>query len=572
MPALPMARAAFAINWHHSCWQPTSIFRYSQDPLRTSTPPKPPGITRRELLSLVGKAAGGTAMYHAMSTLGFASPSSYEGPLKLEGAPPGQSILVLGAGIAGLVAAYELRKAGYRVKVLDYNSRAGGRAWTLRGGDEYTELGGHKQVCQFDPGLYLNPGPWRIPHHHYGVLDYAKRLGVALEPFMMVNYNAYLHSSSSYQGAPQRFGAVQADFHGHVAELLGKAVHQHGMDEAVKPEDQERLLEALREWGALDSDFRYRASPESAKRRGYEIPPGGGLMPAPVPSQPLVLDDILRGNLWRHLTAGNDYEYQTAIFQPVGGMDRIVMALYREVQDLVQLNSKVTQIDQSERGVTVTWEPSKGGAAQQLSADWCVCTIPLSILSQIEVSAQRPMLDAIHAVPYGPSVKVGLQFSRRFWEQDEQIYGGISFTDLPIQLVSYPSTGYGQAGKGVMLGGYMFGTNAYEFTAMAPADRVRMAVEYGTQLHPQYRKEFENGIAVGWHRVPWTQGCFGDWSDSNRAKHYDNLCAVDGRLVLAGEHASRIPAWQEGAVLSSLDAITRLHQVIRARAGSKGVA
>ena len=47
-----------------------------------------------------------------------------------------------------------------------------------------------------------------------------------------------------------------------------------------------------------------------------------------------------------------------------------------------------------------------------------------------------------------------------------------------------------------------------------------------------------------------------------RATHYKNLCAIDGRIVLAGEHASYIPAWQEGAILSSLDAITRLHRRI----------
>ena len=88
---------------------------------------------------------------------------------------------------------------------------------------------------------------------------------------------------------------------------------------------------------------------------------------------------------------------------------------------------------------------------------------------------------------------------------------------------------------------------------------MRRAVEWGAQIHPQYRAEFETGIAVGWHRVPWTLGCYGQWSPAARAEHYDNLCALDGRIMLAGEHASYIPAWQEGAVLSALDAITRLH-------------
>jgi monoamine oxidase len=194
-------------------------------------------------------------------------------------------------------------------------------------------------------------------------------------------------------------------------------------------------------------------------------------------------------------------------------------------------------------------------------ADWCICTIPLSVLSQIPIDVGAPMKAAIDAVPYVASVKIGLQFKRRFWEEDEAIYGGISYTDLPIRQISYPSTGFNRGGRGVLLGAYLFeGANAFEFTSMAPADRVAKAVELGSRLHPQYKTEFENGIAVAWHRVPFTLGCAGNWTDQARAQHYDNLCQIDGRIVLAGEHASYIPAWQEGAILSSLDAISRLHQ------------
>ena len=524
-------------------------------------------FSRRDLLAMVGKVAGGSAMYHAMTSLGFAQASPYAGPVRLEGAPKGATILVLGAGVAGLVAAYELRNAGYQVKVFEYNNRAGGRAWTLRGGDEYTELGSYTQRCEFDKGLYINPGPWRIPYHHYGILDYAKRLNVPLEPFMQVNYNAYLHSKNAYGGVPQRFRHIHADFQGHVSELLSKAVNKNQLDRAMTREDQEILREALKTWGALDKNYRYTAGAESSNRRGYDMLPGGGLMPSPVPSKPLALKELIKSGFWRHLAEGNDQSHHSAIFQPVGGMDQIAQAIYREVASLVQFNAKVTKIEQGERGVTVTYtDAGSTGSVQQAKADWCVCTIPLSILSQIDVNVAVPMLDAIQAVPYEASVKVGLQFKRRFWEQDDLIYGGISYTDLPISMVSYPSTGFGNPGKGVMLGGYIWGPNAYEFTSLEPKERVRLAVHYGSKIHPQYLQEFETGVSVGWHRVPFTNGCFGNWSDAARAKHYKNLCQIDGRIVLAGEHASLIPAWQEGAVLSALDAITRLHAKIKSKA------
>src|SRR6201987_1389662 len=121
-------------------------------------------VRRRDLLSLIGAMAGSAAMYHAMTSLGFASESPYSGPVRLDGDPKGASVLVLGAGLAGMSAALELRKAGYKVQVLEFNDRAGGRNWTLRGGDSFAELGGATQTCEFESGLYINPGPWRIPY------------------------------------------------------------------------------------------------------------------------------------------------------------------------------------------------------------------------------------------------------------------------------------------------------------------------------------------------------------------------------------------------------------------------
>jgi monoamine oxidase len=524
------------------------------------------GMRRRDLLTLIGTAAGGAAMYQAMASLGLAAESTYAGPIKLDGDPKGASVLILGAGLAGMVAALELRKAGYRVQVLEYANRAGGRCWTLRGGDTYTELGGETQHCAFAGGLYLNPGPWRIPYHHHALLDYCRRLNVALEPFIQVNTNAYLHARNAYGGKPQRYRHVQADFNGYVAELLAKAVSQRKLDEMVTREDQEILLEALRSLGGLEDDYSYRSGTRSSNRRGFDKDPGGGLNGAPMPSEPLKPADLLKSRLWSALATGSNYEFQTTLFQPVGGMDMIARAFAREVGDLIRFNARVKAIHQSERGVEVAYEDtSDPGRPLTATADWCLCTIPLSILSQIDLSVGAPMQNAIDAVPYAPALKVGLQFRRRFWEQDDGIYGGISYTDLPIRLIGYPCTGYGDGGKAVLLGAYnIFGVYAYEFAAMSPAERVAKAVADGAQIHPQYQSEFENGIAVAWHRHPGVLGCSGAWTEAKRKEHYANLCALDGRILLAGEHASYLPGWQEGALLSSLNAIGRLHRRVLA--------
>src|SRR5258708_35162537 len=128
-------------------------------------------MRRRDLLALIGTAAGGAVMYRAMSSMGLAAESTYTGPIRLEGDPKGASVLILGAGLAGMVAALELRRAGYRVQVLEYNNRAGGRCWSLRGGDTYTELGGSTPHLEIHPRPFFQPRPLRHSHHHPAVLD-----------------------------------------------------------------------------------------------------------------------------------------------------------------------------------------------------------------------------------------------------------------------------------------------------------------------------------------------------------------------------------------------------------------
>src|SRR5882762_2131809 len=339
-------------------------------------------VSRRDLLSVIGAVSGSAAMYHAMTSLGFASDSGYEGPIKLDGDPKGAAVLILGAGLAGMTAALELRKAGYKVQILEFNNRPGGRSWTLRGGDSFTELGGFKQTCEFEPGLYFNPGPWRIPYHHRALLDYCKRLGVALEPFIQLNHNALLHASNAFAGKPQRIRDIKADFQGHVSELLAKVTRQSKLDEPVSVEDREILLQALRSWGALDKNYAYKANLISADYRGYAKDPGGGLGAAPITGEPINLSDILKSRLWSSLRNFALHQFQTTMFQPVGGMDMIGKAFAREVGDLIQYDAKVTRIQQGGAGVTVSYVNSRTPSTPQTAkADWCVCTIPLSILS-----------------------------------------------------------------------------------------------------------------------------------------------------------------------------------------------
>ncbi|MBU0554748.1 MAG: flavin monoamine oxidase family protein [Alphaproteobacteria bacterium] len=517
--------------------------------------------TRRDLLAMIGKAGGAIAMYQAMTAFGHAAETQFTGPPKLSGAPKGAKVLVLGAGLAGMLAAYELRKAGYAVQILEYQNRPGGRNYSIRGGDKVVEVGGATQTCEFQPGNYVNPGPWRIPHHHRTLLHYTKAFGVELEPFIQLNHNAWVHNSKAFGGKPQRYKELAVDYKGHVSELLGKSLNAGALDDKVTKEDKERLVQALRDWGLLDSNLNYTGGLRVSGQRGYDQPPGGGVNGAPTPSKINSLSDVLDSRVWQQMSFFFTNVMQTTMFQPKGGIDMIGKGFAKQLPGLITYNAKVTKVAQSDSGVTVSWQDLTTNAMNEAKADYCVCTIPLGVLNQLELQASAPLKAAIAAVPYSNSVKMGLEMRSRFWEEKDAIYGGHSFTDQQISLISYPNYDFFGDKPAVLLGAFAGGAAGYALAGMTPEQRIEAALKQGSVFHPEdYRKEFMNGVSLAWSRTPWIMGCCATWSEASRAQHYQNLVAMDGRVVLAGEHASFYGCWMEGALLSALDAIERLHK------------
>lgn len=521
--------------------------------------------TRRQLLKAIGYAGGSAALYNSMTTLGHAAESQFSGPPVLSGGGHGKSVLVLGAGLAGLLAAHELKKAGYQVQIIEFQNRAGGRSWTLYGGDSYKELGSDTQKVEFQAGNYFNPGPWRIPHHHQTLLHYCRQFGVKLEPFLQHNHNAYVQSTGAFGGKPRRYREIAADFDGNISELLGKAADKGALDGEISQEDIDRLREALRGRGVLDANMRYTSNVRVSHHRGFDRPPGGGRDGAPIPSALTnSLHDILNPLFWRVMSLYTELDMQTTMFQPVGGMAMIAEGFAKQVRELITYNAKVIKIAQDDRRVQVTYSDTVSGAVQFAAADYCVCTIPLGVLGQIETQVTPELNAAIKAVSYSGQLKVALEMRRRFWEEDDDIYGGHSFTDQDINTVSYPNTGMFGSGPAVLLGAYAHDGGSWRMAGMSPKARIEAALTQGSVFHPaSYRKEFMNGVSVGWTRVPWTLGGCAIWPEEIRKKHYKTLVALDRRVVLAGEHASYLGCWMEGALLSSIDAITQLHQKVQ---------
>ena len=154
-----------------------------------------------------------------------------------------RTVLILGAGISGLVAAYELGRAGYQCTVLEASHRAGGRNLTLRHGDKVDELG-NPQTCPFDddPDLYLNAGPARIPSTHERLLDYCREFDVALTPFVNDNHNAWVQDDAMFGGKPVRNREYVTDARGFMSELLAKGLAAHKIDAPLDAADTDRLI------------------------------------------------------------------------------------------------------------------------------------------------------------------------------------------------------------------------------------------------------------------------------------------------------------------------------------------
>src|SRR6266852_8477861 len=187
--------------------------------------------TRRDFLRQVGNVGGYRATYLTMQAMGLMSTAAMAEPLTLQkGEAHGTKVVILGAGVAGLSAAYELAKAGYDCTVLEARDRVGGRNWTIRRGAKLDMTDGSRQVCEFDSDLYWNAGPARLPSHHQAVLGYCQELGVALEVEINTSRGALLLNPAANGGKPVEMRQAHNDTRGAISELPGKAVRRGALD------------------------------------------------------------------------------------------------------------------------------------------------------------------------------------------------------------------------------------------------------------------------------------------------------------------------------------------------------
>jgi monoamine oxidase len=510
-------------------------------------------ITRRKFLQHSSRMAGGA--YPAMVALGMLPQAAAYG-FHLPGLSKSEHIIILGAGLAGLTAAYELQKLGYKCTILEARNRAGGRCWSVRKGSVNTETGQPEQQARFDEGLYFNAGPSRIPHHHQLTMQYCKELNVPLQVYNNVNESAYYFSEGKgpLSNKKVRVREVHNDVRGHLSELLAKAVDKQAVDTALTKEDAQKVVEYLRAEGGLDIDKLYKAS----ARRGYIESPGYGEKAGNI-ADPHTLSAIVGSGLLDpdfYNVAEYTYELQMTMFQAVGGMDMISKALEKKLATPVQLNAVVTAVHNTEKGVTVKYKTAAG--EKSIQGDSCICTIPLPVLSNIDHNFGSDVSRTIDYATYIKTGKIGLQFKRRFWEEDEQIYGGITHTNNELTQLFYPSNDY-MGKKGVLIGYYNFNEKAKQTGELSFAQREQLALQKGRLIHPQYDQDFENAFSVSWHKTQYNLGGWALYSGEERQTLYKALLKPDKQVYFAGEHTTYLNSWMAGAFESARQTVKALH-------------
>jgi len=522
------------------------------------------GISRRDFLARVGQAGGFSAAFVAMQGLGLMPARALPAP-RLNIAPgsgKGIKVAILGGGIAGLVAAYEMKALGFDCTVLEARHRPGGRSWTVRPGDSVAFTDGSVQHCNWEPGHYQNFGPARLPSIHTTMLGYCRKFGVAMEVEVNSSRSAMLQNDAANGGKPVVQRQAVNDTRGHVSELLSKCIAKGALNDNLTAEDRDRMMSFLRMYGPLDKAGKYTGS----DRAGYKVKAGAGNQLGTL-SSPIDMHTLLDENFWNDILFEETFDMQATMFQPVGGMDRIAYAFAKQLGDTLHFGAEVKEIRKTSTGARIIY--TEAGAQKSLVADYCLCGMPLQILKKIPNDFSAPVKNIIEQCTYAHAFKIAWQ-SRRFWEQDYNIYGGLEFVSDGLSPVWLPSGGM-FSDRGVLVSGYGFDSNrAFEkLTLQQKFEASRASIE---KLHPGHGKELEKPLYVNWGLVPFNEGSWvnnyvpGDNAYTDKGSPaYETLIAPDGPIYFVGDHVSHILGWQEGAALSSLRAIQMIGEREQAR-------
>jgi monoamine oxidase len=476
-------------------------------------------MNRRDFLKQISLAAA------ALSTNSLKVLARLDDRLERRGDP--KRVIVVGAGLAGLAAAYELVQAGHAVTILEARTRAGGRVYTLRE--------------PFSDGLYAEAGAIAVSDQDDWTLRYIKLFDLPLDSFPRRDLATifYIRGKRIEVKRGQRIqwpldltpeekelgvSGMREKYIGSVLKEMHTPAGPDWLPDSLKKYDQMTFSEFLRKQGA---------SPDAVAllRLGYYDLWGDGIDTVSALSQ--LRDLAVRRNV-KHT------------FSIKGGNDLLPKAFAARLTDKIRYGAPVVRIEHHAQSVRVVY--LQAGAHQAITADHLVCAVPFSALKHIDIAPRfSPEKErAIEQLPYTSVARVFVQTRKRFW-LDEGLTGH-ALTDLPImQIEDRTST---QPGARGILEAHMAGPQARRVTAMKGSERVSFALEHMEKIHPAIRENFEGGTSKCWDEDEWARGAYSWFKPGQVISLLPHIARPEGRVHFAGEHASAWPGSMQGALES----------------------
>ncbi|MCA1058864.1 flavin monoamine oxidase family protein [Rossellomorea aquimaris] len=458
-----------------------------------------------------------------------------------------KKVIIIGAGMSGLVAGSILLKAGHDVTILEGNKRIGGRVYTVR--------------KPFTKGNYLDAGAMRIPDNHHLVFEYIHKFKLPFQPFLnssprdLLLVNNILVTRKQYEEDPDilQYPLPEEEKGKTASELFLEATKP--FVELYKKSEHEEQLNLIKKYSHYsmgqflsNNPFGKSLSLNAIRKINVIL----GIEGFPEFSFVDILKDIIFPI----------FRKETKFYEITGGNDRLPYSLAGEIQSHILLNQKVIQIIQSGSGVTVHTTNLKIGTRGEFEGDYVIVTVPFTVFQFIEVvpynSISFKKWQGIREVTNVPAVKVGIEFRSRFWE--ELNYGNI-ISDLPTRFTYMPSHDIGTNMPGVMLASYSWGQNALLWNSKSKEAIISEVLEdlskvYGNRVYT----EILNYFVYNWSKNPFSAGCFTLYTPGQAADIGDYMRTPEGRIHFAGEHTSSFHGWMEGAVESGVRAAYEVNE------------
>jgi monoamine oxidase len=453
------------------------------------------------------------------------------------------SVLVLGAGLAGLAAALEVAEAGHEVTLLEARARPGGRVLTLREA--------------FADGMYAEAGGMVVSGQYRHFHRYRERFGLKLAES---SSDEGLATVRYLRGKRRTYRGDSGDWPYPLSETesgLGRAalVQRYVLD----------LMERIGDPSAADWDISPLMDLDKLSLGDYLRSRGA--------SEAAV--QLLRDNSWfgQGIDRGSALTMLVtdfALFHNAppygvldGGNDQLPRAMADALKQRIHYGMPVRAIVQRDDGVEVHCGRPGRSEPTRFKADRCICTLPLPALRGIEFepALPAPMREAIAGVSYLPFLRLFAQMRRQFWLDDKVT--GEAHSDLPIgQIQQHPLSWPNNPQARAILEGHLRGPQVAPVAALSKDARLDLLVAELDKVHPGARRHYEGGVSKSWVDDPWSGGGLSWYAPGEVARWLSVVAQASGRLHFAGEHTSVLRATMEGALASGARAAREVRRAL----------